>query len=184
MTAYVCAGACPCLQTFIDREESCVRDGWNRLAPNLFTLLRVCVCGPHFGMSNVWVLVDSSHWCVPHVNPLPGFHGNSGTVARSGQRKPGTQLIAHRLTSCRPDFCDAVLISLRLSLSSLSDAWQFHFVIGYCVWCDLISPKSLKITQVHILHLCLLEFGLLKKYKKTVINSRLKKPGRRLQAWE
>lgn len=118
-------------------------------------------------MSNVWVLVDSSHWCVPHVNPLPGFHGNSGTVARSGQRKPGTQLIAHRLTSCRPDFCDAVLISLRLSLSSLSDAWQFHFVIGYCVWCDLISPKSLKITQVHILHLCLLEFGLLKKYKKT-----------------
>lgn len=24
------------------------------------------------------------------VNPLPGFHGNSGTVARGGQREPDT----------------------------------------------------------------------------------------------
>ena len=65
----------------------------------VYVCVCVCVCGPRLGMANVWALVDGLQQCVPRVNPLPGFHGNSGTLARGGQREPDTHNNAKKLSS-------------------------------------------------------------------------------------
>lgn len=55
--------------------------------------LSVCVRerGPQLSILNVKVLLMAHCDALPRVNPLLGFHGNSGTVARGGQRKPDTR---------------------------------------------------------------------------------------------
>lgn len=92
-------------------------------------LVCMCVCGSQHSMANVWALDGSQH-CVPHVNPLPGFHGNSGTVAQGGQRKPDTQHNSAHTLEVTVSFTFKTLSLFPLHVyPSLTVFIHFHFLL-------------------------------------------------------